>query len=260
MQSRPKATPRLRLDGSRQRWWILLLVLVAYLSTHRYSWTIGIVFAFDLVVNYARSGLFWYEWGDPPAVRAASAAADFALRAATVVVGATVNAFVAYVYDLTFFEGTPYLYLGLVALMYLWAALVEGRGPTDAIYAVGGAAPRTQPQRDAAEDARAARRIALDTAAPLRTYADYVLIFGGSVIAALTATGVFIFAEPYTLLYFYGYAVSVFFLVLIRHLTGREWQPLAAFLAFWLVGLGFIGAMVLLPSLRHKHAPSQYFL
>ena len=255
MIGRPaRTTTTLRLDGTRQRWWILVIVLATYMCTHHYSWTIGIAFGYDFVVNFWRSDVFAAArpWDDQPT---ASIALDFFVRAAVVVVGATLNAFLAYVFDLTFFEGNVYLYLGIVAVLHIWYVIVEQHVYGEGVYEVP--LDRAAADRPAAA-ARRDRNLADDAVAPLRSYADYALFFGGVVVATLLYRDLVIFAEPYTYLYYFGYIGSVFFLVLVRHVSGCEWQPLTAFFAFWLA-VAIIGASIFLPNSRRKHTPSEYF-
>jgi hypothetical protein len=139
---------------------------------------------------------------------------DFFIRVASVVIGITINAFTAYVYDLSFFFGLRYFLMGLIMMMYLYIRMI-------------------------------------DWAMPSRIYADYFFILAS--LATLTFFMNFvIYGEPYTYLAEAIYIISVFFLVLISDLRHMQWWSFFIFVLFWTIGI-LVGWLVNKFQMHHHY-------
>jgi len=316
----------IRIDLSRQRWWILIVVNVMYLCLHSYGWAIWTSLVFDLLVNFSMSNIF--EVTVPAAQWPwASVVLDLLLRTAMIAAGATLNAATWWAYELNFFEGNVYVYIGVAILLYLLFRLIDPPDPSSVyvyVYPSTSTAltarlaavwPRPedfdadQPQwvplpivrtcysqdkqlqerrerRDGADKTITARGeelkvkplyLAPKTKALPKPVAKYVhaldadepqssLLHGMHdmlywltlVVFTLVMSDVIIYAEIATYVTFVAYCFSVFMVVLIAVLTGREWPPLVAFAVFWAFGVVGIGGIIM-HALR-KHSAAEYFI
>lgn len=177
--------PAVRHD--RRRWNVLIVALAAYLTSHSYAFGVLATCLFQVIVELfinIHRGRPWTEW-----------AIGAAISILTIAVGVTINAFTAYVFDLTFLFGLQWLYLAVVVVFYIHI-------------------------------------LALDTATKGRVYLDYVFSVGSLGILALMMNFV-AFGEPYTFLTAMLYIVSVICLSATSSVL-RWWAGLI-FVVFWII-------------------------
>ena len=180
---------------NRRRWYILIVGSVAYMCMHSYPYAITVTVAFDILVNMMNV----FFAGAAISSTIEGVMVDIFVRVACIVAGITINAFTAYVYDLSFFFGLSYLLLGLFMLIYVYIRMI-------------------------------------DWSMPSRIYADYFYILGSLALLTFFMNFV-IYGEPYTYLAEAVFIISVFFLVLISDLRHMQWWSFFIFAMFWVIGL-----------------------
>lgn len=195
---------------NRRRWYILIVGSITYMCMHSYPYAIAITVAFDLVVNMA--SVFLMNAALSSSVEAV--VADIFIRIACIVAGITINAFTAYVYDLSFFFGLRYFLMGLYMLVYVYIRMV-------------------------------------DWSMSSRIFVDYFFILGSLALLTFFMNFV-IYGEPYTYLAEAVFILSVFFLVLISDLRHMQWWAFFTFVVFWAVGL-LVGWAVNKFQLNHHY-------
>lgn len=207
------------LDYSARKWWILVIVYVSYLCSGRYSYTLGIAFAFDVLVNFTTSSIMERDAG--------SIILDLVIRAFVVVLGTTVNAAFSYIFDLTMFEGNVWLYFGAVLFLYVSVKIVEPYPPSrsddpDIRLAYAPIAPhKLKPQQ------KGAPRSGM--------YYIHYVFWIATVIYTLMYRDVVVFAEPWTYGMYFSYLVGVLALVAVAEVRGMEWWSPFMFFVFWAV-------------------------
>lgn len=195
---------------NRRRWYILIIGQIAYMCMHHYGYAIAVTVGFDILVNM----LNVFFAGAAISSKIEAVVLDVIIRVICIVGGITINAFTAYVYDLSFFFGLRYFLLGLYMLLYLYIRMI-------------------------------------DWTMPSRVYVDYFFILAS--IALLTFFMNFvIYGEPYTYLAVAVYVVSVFFLVLISDLRHMQWWSLFIWAVFWIAGV-LIGWLVNTFQMHHHY-------
>lgn len=217
----------IKIDCCRYRWWIFTLVHVTYLCFHNFGWAVGIMIGLEVVVNTWLSDLFM-PYAQPPDYW--SIVIDTLLRATTVVVGAILNAFMSYVFDLTNFQGLTGLYFGMIIFLYVWFRLVEIHEP------------RLWPERTVKDKKRDAERLAKQRHTAWN-YSDYMIFGVGTFAFTLMFRDIVVFAEPWTYGMFFAYLVSVVALVAVSDVPGMEWWALLLFFVFWIAVLGIAYAI-----------------
>lgn len=178
---------RMKIKHDRRRWNVLIVASVAYLCSHSYAFGVLATGLFETIVNIfvnLTQKRPWGEWG-----------VSAAISILTILVGVTINAFTAYVFDLTFLFGLQWLYLAVVAFFYIHIR-------------------------------------ALDTATQGRAYVDYV--FGVASLAMLAVLMNFVaFGEPYTFMTEMLYIVSV--VALSATSSVLRWWAALIFVVFWII-------------------------
>lgn len=178
---------RILIKHDRRRWNVLIVASVAYLCSHSYAFGVLATSLFETIVNVfvnLTQKRPWGEWG-----------VSAAISVLTILVGVTINAFTAYVFDLTFLFGLQWLYLAVVVFFYLHIR-------------------------------------ALDMATEGRVYVDYV--FGVASLAMLAVLMNFVaFGEPYTFMTEMLYIVSVVGLSATSSVL--RWWAALIFVVFWII-------------------------
>jgi len=186
------------LMHNRRRWMILIVVHATYLVFHSYPYALWMPLAFDLFVNYLTFA--WGPWSTIPR-DVPDILLDLSLRTVTIVAGATLNAFMSYVFDLTHLHGhSSWVFLFLVYFFYLWIRILDM-------------------QRD-----------------PNVAGLDYLFPFL-VMIFAFTFRDFMFFGEPYTYLTMLSYTLSVFFLCLVSSNPRVKWWAVVIFFLFWILVL-----------------------
>lgn len=202
---------RILIKHDRRRWNVLIVASVAYLCSHSYAFGVLATSLFETIVNVfvnLTQKRPWGEWG-----------VSAAISVLTILVGVTINAFTAYVFDLTFLFGLQWLYLAVVVFFYLHIR-------------------------------------ALDTATEGRVYVDYV--FGVASLAMLAVLMNFVaFGEPYTFMTEMLYIASVIGLSATSSVL--RWWAALIFVVFWIIVIvvGVIVNSVVGKDLRYPL--SRYF-
>jgi len=180
---------------NRRRWYILIIGSITYMCMHSYPYAIAVTVAFDTLVNMAN--VFFAGAAVSSTIEAVIA--DIFMRVATIVMGITINAFAAYVYDLSFFFGMQYFLMGLFMLIYIYIRMIDWTMPS-----------------------------------PI--FVDYFFVLGSLALLTFFMNFV-IYGEPYTYLAEAVFIISVFFLVLISDLRHMQWWAFFIFVIFWVIGL-----------------------
>jgi hypothetical protein len=269
----PTGGAKMLVDFNRRRWWILVIVHLAYLCFHRYTWAIWVPLVYDFGLWVFFTDLLPWRADAVPSAVAASVVLDLFLRAVVVVLGATLNAFMSYVFDLTAFEGMRSLYFLVILFIVVLLRIVEGDSPHVLATAgeesegfFGRAALVPWRFKTALKKRTRARRREDCQAYTYRFFSysrlDYfVLPFVLALTLGFELGGVVLFGEPWTFGTFYIYLVSVFFLVALADKEhGWEWISPLLFFVFWVVALAVTyGVGVGKLKIERKHALADYF-
>lgn len=195
---RDKGEEEMMIRHDRRRWYILIIASVAYLCSHSYLFGTLTTIGFDFLVNLC---CVWVghnrRTSKAPISVNGSIALDCLIRAATIVVGVTINAFASYVFDLSFLYGIPWLYLAVTVAVYVYI-----RG--------------------------------IDAVTNGRMYADYG--FGLGALATLVFFMNFVaYGEPYTFMTEMIYIFSVVCLVAVSDKI--QWWAALIFVVFWILAI-----------------------
>jgi hypothetical protein len=200
-------------DCNRRRWWILIIVYASYLCFKDFATALWTSLVFDLLFNFSFSELFYLRMS--PNMLAVSIVIDIVLRMAIIVLGASINAFIAYIFDLTFIEGAYGLYFAMVAGFYAWFRFIDTAAPVILL------APPEQPiiadPRANKQRARGGNDEKTKSPSPppkVDGYMDYVFLVVMLVYTFMFMDKLF-FAEPWTYGMYYIYIFSVFCLVIV---------------------------------------------
>lgn len=187
------------IKHDRRRWNVLIVASVAYLCSHSYAFGVLATSLLETIISVTIDVIRDRESGGRARVETFLASA--AISIVTIAVGVTINAFAAYVFDLTFLFGLQWLYLAVVVIVYVYIR-------------------------------------ALDEITGRRVYVDYV--FGIASMAMLAVMMNFVaFGEPYTFMTEMLYIASV--VGLSATSSALRWWAALIFVVFWaiviLVGL-----------------------
>jgi hypothetical protein len=194
---------------------ILIIVYVVYLSFESYWLSIVAPFLLDLFV-FGLMSLSVPESGR-----------DFFTRAGIsllyTAVGATLNAFFSYAFDLSFYRGATPVITSVSMMAYAWFKVCFWeRGPK---------------------------------------WPEANLLYFVLLVVTLMCTETIVFSEPWTFVTFYIYFLSVWALWLLTALATdsprkwTEWMPFIFFSLFWAAVIG----LSLLIDLSRKHELKMYF-
>lgn len=103
----------------RRRWYVLVVSSTLYLCSYSYWFAVAAMSVVELLC-YA---LITSVSSKRP--NGKTIAIECAIRIATIVVGTTINAFVAYVFDLSFFYGLQWLYFAVTAFFYVYGMWLD---------------------------------------------------------------------------------------------------------------------------------------